>query len=95
MIVLEIKVVPHSGFAKIVLDKGQIIKCYLKNPPEDGKANKELIALWAEKLSIDRAAIDIVSGLTSRKKRIRIDRPLTLQQIYHRLGFEMQSTLVL
>lgn len=95
MIILEIKVIPSSGMSKIVLDKGQTIKCYLKSQPEDGKANKELLILLAEKLSIPRACIDIVSGLTSRKKRIKIDRPLTLQEIYHTLGFEIQNTFPL
>lgn len=93
MVILEIKVIPSSGFSKIMLDKAQTIKCYVKSPPENGKANKEVIELFAKALNVPKSVIDIISGLTSRNKRIKIDRPLTRQAIFHTLGFEIQSTL--
>ena len=40
--------------------------------PEDGKANKALIALLAKRLKIAKSAISIVSGETARKKILRI-----------------------
>ena len=37
-LVIEIKVFPSSGRQKFVIDKSGKLKCYLKNPPEKGKA---------------------------------------------------------
>lgn len=91
-ITLEIKVIPSSGFSKITLDKARIIKCYVKSPPEDGKANREIITLWADALGVTRDSIDIISGLTSRKKKIQISTKLTVQDVMHKLGFDVQAS---
>lgn len=93
MVILEIKVVPGAMSSKIISNELGIVTCYLKNQPEDGKANKELIEVLSDKLALPKACIQIVSGLTSRRKRIKIDRALTLESIYHRLGFEMQKPI--
>ena len=47
-----IKVVPRSGKQKAVLDKTGRLKIYLKSPPEDGKANKELISYMSGMLKV-------------------------------------------
>ena len=91
-LILEIKVVPSSGFSKITLDKAGVLKCYLKSPPEDGKANKELIRLWADLLGVTQSAITIISGLISCKKKIKITAPLTLQDVLHKLGLDVQQS---
>lgn len=41
--------------------------------PEEGKANKALIAFLAKSLKLPKSAIHLISGGTSRKKRLRID----------------------
>ncbi|MNL78962.1 hypothetical protein D3C87_2054670 [compost metagenome] len=41
--------------------------------PENGKANKALIALIAKALRVPKSAISLISGETSRKKILRID----------------------
>lgn len=92
MLIVEIKVIPSSGKSDILLSKNGTITAYLKSPPEDGKANKELISLLSDKLSVPRLALEIVMGLTGRKKRIKIDRPLTMAQLYSTLGFEQQNS---
>lgn len=52
----------HDGALKIALNA----------PPVDGKANDALIAFLAEKLSMPRAKIALVAGMTSRSKTLRI-----------------------
>lgn len=42
-------------------------------PPEDGKANRALIALLAKALRIAKTRISIISGETARKKILRIE----------------------
>lgn len=42
-------------------------------PPVDGKANEALLRYLADVLGVRGSSLSIVSGATSRKKRIRID----------------------
>lgn len=90
---IEIKVFPSSGRQACVLDKSGMIKLYLKAPPEQGKANHELLRFLADTLGISRAHIEIVSGLTERKKRIKINVPLTKEEFYKAFGIEQNLTL--
>jgi uncharacterized protein (TIGR00251 family) len=41
-------------------------------PPEDGKDNAALIALLAKSWNFPKSRIELVSGATSRNKKIRI-----------------------
>ena len=42
--------------------------------PEDGKANEELIRFLAKHFNVPKSNIEILSGQTSKKKRIRISQ---------------------
>ncbi len=87
-LVFEVKVIPSSGQNRWVLDKGGQLKCYLKNQPEKGKANKELITLLAKALSRSQNQVEIIKGLTARKKTIRVDKEVTYAQLLELLGLE-------
>ena len=41
-------------------------------PPADGRANAAVLALVAEAFGVKEAAVTIVSGPTSRTKRVRV-----------------------
>ncbi|TET06291.1 DUF167 domain-containing protein [Candidatus Dependentiae bacterium] len=86
-----IKVIPSSGRSAWTLDKSGILKCYLKSAPEKGKANKELIKMLADALSIEQKRISIVGGLTSRTKRIKIDLAINLSQLCEKLHLDYQQ----
>jgi len=86
-----IKVIPSSGRNAWVLDKSGTLKCYLKSPPEKGKANKELIKLIADVLSLAQHKITLMSGLTSRVKRVKIDLDITFEQLLEKLKIEYQQ----
>lgn len=62
----------QSRFRKI-LDDGTV-KIDLAAPPENGKANAELVAFLAEQFGVDRSDVEILSGTTSRIKTVRISR---------------------
>ena len=49
---------------------GESMKLSLKAPPVDGKANKELCRFFAEKCSLPKSAVTLVSGQTSREKKV-------------------------
>ena len=70
-----IKVSPSSGKSMCQIDKNGTLKCFLKSPPEQGKANDELISLIAKKLDLSRGDVSIVLGKTARNKTILINTP--------------------
>lgn len=90
---VELKVVPSSGRSAWALDKSGILKCFLKNPPEKGKANKELITTIAQALRIPQADIMIISGETVKKKKIHIKASITFDEFLQAIGIEKQGTL--
>ncbi len=88
--VVDIKVVPRSGRIKWVLAGDDRLKCYLKSPPEKGKANRELVALLAKALGITQDKISIITGATSRNKRIKIEAEISFDVLLQALGIERQ-----
>ena len=49
------------------------LKARVTAVPENGRANKALIALLAKRLGVAKSTITILSGDTARKKILRID----------------------
>jgi len=69
----SVYVQPRSSRTVVVGTHGDAIKIKLKAPPVDGAANDELIRFVAKTLAVPRTTVHIVSGLTSRRKRLTID----------------------
>jgi len=90
---LSIKVIPSSGRQALSTDKSGQIKCALKSPPEDGKANAELIKFLSKKLKITQECVKILQGQTSRKKTIKIDTQMTTEEVMSALGVEVQMRI--
>ena len=88
-LIIEIKVFPSSGKQEWVLDSSGILKCYIKSQPEKGKANKEVIEFLAQSLDIPKYLITIISGLTTPRKKIKISKQLTLEQLFSKLNLGM------
>jgi uncharacterized protein len=92
-VLVEIKVVPRSGRQQLLRDKGGTIKCFLKSPPEDGKANRELIRFISSLLNLPQNTISILQGLTSPKKVLKIETPLPKDALLHAMGIETQTSM--
>lgn len=90
---VEIKVSPSSGRQQCTLDKSGKLKCYLKSPPEDGKANLELVKFLAKSIGIAQSQITIMAGHTHRNKLLKIEAPLTFEQLLMHLGIEKQKSV--
>lgn len=88
-----VKAVPSAGRQTAVLDKNNQLKCYLKSPPEDGKANAELIKYLAHALKIPQKEVTIVSGATNRTKLIQIASGHTYAELLDALGIEHQMVI--
>lgn len=70
---LQVKVKPNSKKPNIEEAADGSFTVHLKSPPVDGKANKELIEVLAEKFDVPKSQIRIKSGLSSKTKLIEID----------------------
>lgn len=71
----HVKVRPNASKTQL---KGQLAdgtyKMDVAAVPEDGKANIELIEFLSHACNVSRAEIEILSGETSPRKKIRIKR---------------------
>ena len=75
---LAVRLTPNGGRDAIDgFDKDEngapVLKARVSAVPENGKANKALVALLSKALKVPKSSIEIVSGETSRKKILRID----------------------
>jgi uncharacterized protein (TIGR00251 family) len=75
---LAIRLTPNGGRDAIDTiesdaDGFVYLKARVSAAPEDGKANKALVALLAKELKVAKSSIQFVSGETSRKKILRIE----------------------
>lgn len=92
-IVITIKVKPSSGKQLITLDKQGAITCFLKSPPEDGKANHELIKLFSKKLGVTQVNVSIITGHTGRTKVLKIVGLEDQKTLFEILGLPTQHRL--
>ena len=70
----NVKVIPGASTSRIKLEPQAeglpLIRLYVTAPPEDGKANKAVIALLAKELGIAKSSIEILRGETAQHKLI-------------------------
>ena len=72
---LTVHVQPGARKTEIIGPHGDALKIRLAAPPVDGKANAALIEFIAERLSLPKSAVSLISGQTSRRKLLEIDSP--------------------
>ncbi len=68
---IEIKVIPGAKKNLYKEENGQV-KVYLTAPPVDGKANDALCEFLSEHFGVRPSSIEIIKGLKSRKKVIKM-----------------------
>jgi uncharacterized protein (TIGR00251 family) len=71
-VVLRLHIQPGAKKTEVVGLHGEALKIRLAAPPVDGKANACLIAFLADQLGVAKAAVSLLSGDSSRAKRVRI-----------------------
>jgi uncharacterized protein (TIGR00251 family) len=69
---IAIKAIPNASKDEIVGWLGDAIKIRVRQPPENGKANRNICLLLANHLKISEKNITIVAGSTSPRKTIAI-----------------------
>ena len=94
MIILDIKVIFHAQVPLFIVDRlNQRVSVRIKSAPERGKANKELIKTLAQALRMPQASITLVSGMTTRHKKVALVTPLTLEQVFDTLESASSSAV--
>ena len=68
----SVRVMPRSSTTEIVGEHDGALKIKLKSPPVDGAANEELVRFLSKSLNVPRSNIEIISGQSSRTKRVRV-----------------------
>lgn len=68
---LSLRVVPGAKVEKAAIENGAL-KIWLRTAPEDGKANKAVMAILAKLLGISVSQLEITHGQTARDKRVRV-----------------------
>jgi uncharacterized protein (TIGR00251 family) len=82
-IVLNLHIQPRASKSEVCGVQGDALKVRLTSPPVDGAANKLCREFLAELFHVPKSAVEIISGETSRHKRVKITASDTarLQQI--------------
>ena len=70
--IVDIRVIPNSKKEQIT-EEPDGLRVKVMQPAVDGKANKGLIILLADHFGVRKSAITILSGETSRTKRVQIE----------------------
>ncbi len=71
-VILCLHVQPGARKTEIAGFHGEALKIRLAAPPVDGKANASLIEFLARQLGVAKSAVELLSGETSRAKRVRV-----------------------
>jgi uncharacterized protein (TIGR00251 family) len=72
-ILIEVKVKPNARASVLEQSTDGEWLAQVKAPPVDGKANRELIALVAQRFGCPKSAVSIKTGASGRTKLVRID----------------------
>jgi hypothetical protein len=64
----------REGIEGVVADGagGAVLKVAVSAPPVDGKANAALLALLAQRWRLPKSALEIVAGLSDRRKTVLV-----------------------
>jgi hypothetical protein len=72
-LVLTLHVQPGAKTTAFVGRHGDAMKLRLAAPPVDGKANAALCAFLADFCGVAKSAVSLLSGQSSRAKRVRVE----------------------
>ena len=73
--IITVKVKPGSRKGPLVeIGSNGELTIYVREPAVDSKANDAVARLLAAHLQLPRSRVELVSGATSRQKRVRVSR---------------------
>lgn len=81
---IKVKLAPKSSRNEVSGKIGDAYRIKVTAPPVDGKANEALVEFLAKRLGVAKGGVQIVSGLSSRLKRVRVTG-LSSEEVFARL----------
>jgi uncharacterized protein (TIGR00251 family) len=84
-----VRVIPRASRSEVVGEFDGALKVKVSAPPVDGAANAEIQKLIAKRLGVSRSAVQIVSGESSKTKRLRVSG-VTAAQVLEALGIAIR-----
>ncbi len=72
-VVLSVRVQPRASRNEVLQCGDGSLKVRVTAPAEGGRANRMLLEVLAEHFGVRRSCVRIISGETSRNKKIEID----------------------
>jgi len=70
--IITVKATPRARKSEVSGADPEWLRVRLQAPPVDGKANAELIALFAKTFGIPKRSVELLTGDTSRLKRVKL-----------------------
>ena len=70
---ISLRVYPGAARSEVVGFTNDVLRVRVAAPPVKGQANKELITFLSKTLAVEKGALAIVKGHTSRSKVVAID----------------------
>ena len=77
-LVLHLRIQPRASHDEFAGTLGDAMKVRITAPPVDGKANDHLRKFLGELFGVAKSQVTVLSGDTSREKRVRIRSPRKL-----------------
>ncbi len=87
--IIQVHATPRASKNQIQGLHGDALKIRLQAPPVDGKANDTLIEFLAQSLGIPQRQITLLSGQTSRQKRLSL-QGVTAHQVAIAFGINQK-----
>ncbi|MBI1756236.1 MAG: DUF167 domain-containing protein [Fimbriimonas ginsengisoli] len=82
---IAVRVTPRSARNRLELQPDGPLKVWTTAPPVEGQANAAVCALVAKAAGLAKSRVSVISGHTSRDKRIRLEG-LSQDALITRLG---------
>jgi uncharacterized protein len=71
-VTFDVLVQPRASRAKLGPVHDNRLKVAVTSPPVDGEANAAVIELLAKSLGVPKGAVEVIAGMTSRRKTVRV-----------------------
>lgn len=68
-----VKIKPNSKIEKIKKIDSSHFEVWIKEPPQEGRANKRLIQLMSGYFKVSKQRISIIAGETSKNKILQVE----------------------
>lgn len=69
---VRVRVVPGARKSVVAGSTGDSLRLRIAAPPVEGKANEEVCRLVAKRMGVRASAVEVVIGLQSRNKSVRV-----------------------